>query len=126
MTASNCCGVSATSALAGIRMIGLRCPTTVGTSTSAERHRRTARSEEHTSELQSRSDLVCRLLLEKKKKHNTTNPRTSHPDHPLSHRPSRLRRPVVRILTTPPRRTRGGTTNPDYAFTFPAATYVRD
>mgnify|MGYP000194346631 CR=1 FL=1 len=25
------------------------------------------RSEEHTSELQSRSDLVCRLLLEKKK-----------------------------------------------------------
>src|SRR5206468_11262003 len=29
----------------------------------------TERSEEHTSELQSRSDLVCRLLLEKKKKH---------------------------------------------------------
>src|SRR2546428_7287501 len=29
------------------------------------------RSEEHTSELQSRSDLVCRLLLEKKKKLNT-------------------------------------------------------
>src|SRR5206468_10647753 len=28
------------------------------------------RSEEHTSELQSRSDLVCRLLLEKKKKYN--------------------------------------------------------
>src|SRR5216683_2493701 len=28
----------------------------------------TVRSEEHTSELQSRSDLVCRLLLEKKKK----------------------------------------------------------
>src|SRR2546421_8462625 len=27
------------------------------------------RSEEHTSELQSRSDLVCRLLLEKKKEH---------------------------------------------------------
>src|SRR5690349_22138092 len=27
-----------------------------------------ARSEEHTSELQSRRDLVCRLLLEKKKK----------------------------------------------------------
>src|SRR5450432_4660844 len=30
--------------------------------------RRIERSEEHTSELQSRSDLVCRLLLEKKKK----------------------------------------------------------
>src|SRR5699024_12740963 len=28
-----------------------------------------ARSEEHTSELQSRFDLVCRLLLEKKKDH---------------------------------------------------------
>src|SRR2546427_8491906 len=30
------------------------------------------RSEEHTSELQSQSNLVCRLLLEKKKKINTT------------------------------------------------------
>src|SRR2546421_6923971 len=30
------------------------------------------RSEEHTSELQSRSDLVCRLLLEKKKRKRTT------------------------------------------------------
>src|SRR2546428_11269326 len=29
------------------------------------------RSEEHTSELQSRSDLVCRLLLEKKKRPRT-------------------------------------------------------
>src|SRR5216683_7969974 len=32
------------------------------------------RSEEHTSELQSRSDLVCRLLLEKKKKKKTSHP----------------------------------------------------
>src|SRR5215475_14653486 len=31
-----------------------------------------ARSEEHTSELQSRENLVCRLLLEKKKKNNLT------------------------------------------------------
>src|SRR5438034_3036716 len=30
------------------------------------------RSEEHTSELQSHSDLVCRLLLEKKKKKDQT------------------------------------------------------
>src|SRR2546430_3497469 len=30
---------------------------------------RPARSEEHTSELQSQSNLVCRLLLEKKNKH---------------------------------------------------------
>src|SRR5260370_26903007 len=31
------------------------------------------RSEEHTSELQSHLNLVCRLLLEKKKKHTTEN-----------------------------------------------------
>src|SRR5688572_32452273 len=31
------------------------------------------RSEEHTSELQSQSNLVCRLLLEKKKKTSITN-----------------------------------------------------
>src|SRR2546428_6742205 len=35
------------------------------------------RSEEHTSELQSRSDLVCRLLLEKKT--NTVRSLASHP-----------------------------------------------
>src|SRR5690349_24863014 len=33
------------------------------------------RSEEHTSELQSRRDLVCRLLLEKKKKNKDTQQR---------------------------------------------------
>src|SRR5690606_41900675 len=33
----------------------------------ARRHAALARSEEHTSELQSRENLVCRLLLEKKK-----------------------------------------------------------
>src|SRR5256885_15733166 len=33
-------------------------------------HRRRHRSEEHTSELQSPCNLVCRLLLEKKKKKN--------------------------------------------------------
>src|SRR2546428_3977675 len=36
------------------------------------------RSEEHTSELQSRSDLVCRLLLEKKKKNYTWCRRRLH------------------------------------------------
>src|SRR5690349_22104780 len=46
------------------------------------------RSEEHTSELQSRRDLVCRLLLEKKKT-TTAYIRTS-----------RLHRPVTK--TTPP------------------------
>src|SRR5437016_7833401 len=34
-----------------------------------KRHRHEFRSEEHTSELQSLTNLVCRLLLEKKKKH---------------------------------------------------------
>src|SRR2546427_3976905 len=37
-----------------------------------ERGERGGRSEEHTSELQSQSNLVCRLLLEKKKKQKTT------------------------------------------------------
>src|SRR2546427_8803585 len=36
-------------------------------------HRSVLRSEEHTSELQSQSNLVCRLLLEKKKKNNIVN-----------------------------------------------------
>src|SRR6266516_5914243 len=35
------------------------------------------RSEEHTSELQSPYDLVCRLLLEKKKKQKKTNTKTN-------------------------------------------------
>src|SRR5438874_13424359 len=37
---------------------------------AAQRRVGPSRSEEHTSELQSRRDLVCRLLLEKKKKKN--------------------------------------------------------
>src|SRR5450432_972210 len=40
--------------------------------------RQVPRSEEHTSELQSRSDLVCRLLLEKKK-HSSATPRGGRP-----------------------------------------------
>src|SRR2546430_9470575 len=39
-----------------------------GVETNAGKDPRAARSEEHTSELQSQSNLVCRLLLEKKKK----------------------------------------------------------
>src|SRR6266576_5402693 len=38
------------------------------------------RSEEHTSELQSRSDIVCRLLLEKKKKTKTIDTRKENKD----------------------------------------------
>src|SRR2546430_11908273 len=45
-----------------------------------------ARSEEHTSELQSQSNLVCRLLLEKKKEkpqkqHDRTHPTATHSMH---------------------------------------------
>src|SRR2546427_7309237 len=38
------------------------------------------RSEEHTSELQSQSNLVCRLLLEKKKKKNKKLKKSNHND----------------------------------------------
>src|SRR5438874_6315909 len=47
-----------------------------------------ARSEEHTSELQSRRDLVCRLLLEKKKKKNykhQVNTSTKHSHNHTKH-----------------------------------------
>src|SRR5690554_7395035 len=51
-----------------------------------------SRSEEHTSELQSRPHLVCRLLLEKKKKkhytthtHNTNSLPTTNTTHPPPH-----------------------------------------
>src|SRR2546427_8026867 len=40
-----------------------------------------SRSEEHTSELQSQSNLVCRLLLEKKKKDQHPLRRDAHADH---------------------------------------------
>src|SRR2546430_8550798 len=44
---------------------------------------RLERSEEHTSELQSQSNLVCRLLLEKKKKNQLQTPHTmyNHQQH---------------------------------------------
>src|SRR5687768_18282512 len=48
-----------------------------------ERCARAPRSEEHTSELQSRLHLVCRLLLEKKKKNKTkyTTPTRTQQSH---------------------------------------------
>src|SRR5207253_10513590 len=51
----------------------LSSPSSATSASSRSRRRPVARSEEHTSELQSRGHLVCRLLLEKKKiKHNYT------------------------------------------------------
>src|SRR2546430_7475687 len=43
---------------------------------------RAGRSEEHTSELQSQSNLVCRLLLEKKKKSDKTKDSVAKRDLP--------------------------------------------
>src|SRR5690349_24259578 len=54
------CTNSASSATARSRITARSSPATC--------RARSHRSEEHTSELQSRRDLVCRLLLEKKKK----------------------------------------------------------
>src|SRR5690348_17673391 len=54
----------------------------------------TGRSEEHTSELQSPVHLVCRLLLEKKKKHK-----------PIYYTPSNIRHPTpasFQVDTCPP------------------------
>src|SRR5438093_4018398 len=46
-------------------------------------HPRRRRSEEHTSELQSLTNLVCRLLLEKKKKKKKYNNNVQKNDHTL-------------------------------------------
>src|SRR2546422_8199450 len=48
-------------------------PVTLGDAPGDPRAKRQMRSEEHTSELQSRLHLVCRLLLEKKKKKSGDN-----------------------------------------------------
>src|SRR5258708_21594079 len=54
------------------------------------------RSEEHTSELQSPDHLVCRLLLEKKKKHNLTGTNN------VNYRSTESKCGVTRHHTIPP------------------------
>src|SRR5205814_10516357 len=49
--------------------LATRCRPRLELERNQSRNRRGVRSEEHTSELQSLRHLVCRLLLEKKKKH---------------------------------------------------------
>src|SRR2546430_7897229 len=61
------------------------------------------RSEEHTSELQSQSNLVCRLLLEKKKNNLYETSTRPHPPAPITassiaHCPA-FPRPAVRLYT---------------------------
>src|SRR5438105_8498249 len=51
------------------------------------------RSEEHTSELQSRVDIVCRLLLEKKKQHTSV----SYPREPVPSTKHTLAGPSPRL-----------------------------
>src|SRR2546430_3957347 len=51
---------------------------TTGAANDLEKVTSTARSEEHTSELQSQSNLVCRLLLEKKKKKQNNHITPTH------------------------------------------------
>src|SRR5204862_4943220 len=62
----------------------LRCRSARGTYSTPYGSRTHLRSEEHTSELQSRRDLVCRLLLEKKKKPKLVRGRISDPRRPTS------------------------------------------
>src|SRR5205085_6629833 len=57
----------------------------------AATHDHAARSEEHTSELQSQSNLVCRLLLEKKKNIHAGQPRLPR-HYPLCRTPGPPRR----------------------------------
>src|ERR1022692_2560984 len=65
------------------------------------------RSEEHTSELQSPCNLVCRLLLEKKKTNNKHAAHATHPHHCTSHRqhphpaPARAARQSVVVRIRP-------------------------
>src|SRR5256886_3858800 len=69
--------------------------------------RRPTRSEEHTSELQSQSNLVCRLLLEKKK-NKTDLPFASLPNKIPA--PEPLSTPRTKPISAPPHRPRAATT----------------
>src|SRR5688572_31681145 len=62
-------GLASANALAGIRNGARQAEVTI----NGIGERAGNRSEEHTSELQSQSNLVCRLLLEKKKKKQKTS-----------------------------------------------------
>src|SRR2546430_4765429 len=64
--------------------------------------RRQPRSEEHTSELQSQSNLVCRLLLEKKKKHKVQSLRAQNRSCRLSHAPRAALLNVIYAPVTSP------------------------
>src|SRR5260221_8418090 len=56
-----------------------------------------SRSEEHTSELQSHSDLVCRLLLEKKKKKKIEGNYAMKTENTLTHKKNRIDSVIHRL-----------------------------
>src|SRR5687767_15567028 len=64
-------------------------PHVLGPSCSSSRGPSRRRSEEHTSELQSLAYLVCRLLLEKKKKQRSRATRRGNQGRPRSAEPPR-------------------------------------
>src|SRR2546427_1131130 len=77
-------GQTRISSRSGARLIP-RTPAVSGTRAGAATWAVPSRSEEHTSELQSQSNLVCRLLLEKKKKKKLLN--TQHHTWNTQHSP---------------------------------------
>src|SRR2546427_2002880 len=76
----SCLSVAPTSAAETLR-------SPMGSEACSKRTGPTTRSEEHTSELQSQSNLVCRLLLEKKKK-KTKKVATAQQRHNIASRRS--------------------------------------
>src|SRR2546430_8651816 len=97
-----CSGTKLAPACCATRRAALRRSSNSGnqrSSTAPQRSTNGSRSEEHTSELQSQSNLVCRLLLEKKKT-KIIDPCVCTAAHrvpvPLANRTDRLRtKPVV-------------------------------
>src|SRR5256885_8804769 len=78
------------------------CSRKCGALSRAAVRRRPARSEEHTSELQSPCNLVCRLLLEKKKNHQHTH--AAAPGSDTSSNPPLIREllpPTLSVCITP-------------------------
>src|SRR5256885_8295599 len=63
------------------------------------------RSEEHTSELQSPCNLVCRLLLEKKTRRSTANCKKSRKNRfaEISTKPSNIRVTIIKLTPNTPR-----------------------
>src|SRR2546428_9382784 len=82
---SICSRRSASSPATDGSICGIADSSTIGSWTRNGLQAIRGRSEEHTSELQSRSDLVCRLLLEKKKRCRTCDLYLVHQNDERAH-----------------------------------------